>query len=169
MSSLYFLDMSPLSGIGLVKIFSEICRLPFCPLDSVLCLQKFFSFMSLIYQWFILEPETLVFCSGSCLYFFSWVRLSRLSFKMVIHLGVFNFYDIIKIYFNLLLSFIAGLGHKAKVMELVLAYSLRNLPRFLWFLTYVHRRWGNSPLYSASTNSATFNIKHSSNYFLAFC
>jgi hypothetical protein len=36
-SSLYILDISPLSDVGLVRFF-PISRLPFCPIDSVLWL-----------------------------------------------------------------------------------------------------------------------------------
>jgi hypothetical protein len=38
LSSLYILDISPLSDVGLVKNFFPICWLLFCPVDSVLCL-----------------------------------------------------------------------------------------------------------------------------------
>ena len=55
LSSLYTLDISPLSYVGLVKIF---CRsvgflvfclfvLPFCPIDSVLCLTEVLEFYEL--------------------------------------------------------------------------------------------------------------------------
>jgi hypothetical protein len=42
--SLYILDTSPLLDVGLVKIFSESCRLPYCPIDSILCLTEAFQF-----------------------------------------------------------------------------------------------------------------------------
>jgi len=44
LSSLHVLDVSPLSDIGLVKIFFPICWLPFCPNDSVLCLTEALQF-----------------------------------------------------------------------------------------------------------------------------
>jgi hypothetical protein len=41
LSSLYILDISPLSDVGLEKIFSQsVGYLPFCPIDSVLCLTE---------------------------------------------------------------------------------------------------------------------------------
>ena len=40
LSSLYILDISPLSDVRLVKI----CWLPFCPIDSVLCLTEALQF-----------------------------------------------------------------------------------------------------------------------------
>jgi len=42
LSSLYILDINPLSGVGLVKIFPPICRLSI--LDYVLCLTEDFPF-----------------------------------------------------------------------------------------------------------------------------
>ena len=44
LSSLYILDISPLSDVGLVKIFFPICRLPICLIDYVLCLTEAFQF-----------------------------------------------------------------------------------------------------------------------------
>jgi hypothetical protein len=44
LSSLYILDISPLSDLGLVKIFSQSVGLPFCPIDSVLCLTEVLQF-----------------------------------------------------------------------------------------------------------------------------
>lgn len=41
---IYILDISPLLDVGLVKIFSLICKLPICPIDSVFCLIKAFQF-----------------------------------------------------------------------------------------------------------------------------
>ena len=40
LSSLYILDISPLSDLGLVKILSQSVGLTFCPFDSVLCLTE---------------------------------------------------------------------------------------------------------------------------------
>ena len=42
LSSLYILDISPLSDVGLVKIFLTICRLLFCPIGCVSCLTETF-------------------------------------------------------------------------------------------------------------------------------
>ena len=45
LSSLYILDISPLSDVGLEKIFSQsVGYLPFCPIDSVLCQTEAFQF-----------------------------------------------------------------------------------------------------------------------------
>jgi hypothetical protein len=44
LSSLYILDISPLSDGGLVNIFSPICKLPICLIDYVLCLTEAFQF-----------------------------------------------------------------------------------------------------------------------------
>ena len=44
LTSLYILNISPLSDVGLVKIFFLICWLPFCPIDSVLCLAEVLQF-----------------------------------------------------------------------------------------------------------------------------
>ena len=42
---LYIFDISPLSSVGIEKIFFPICRLPLCPIYYVLCLTKFSSFL----------------------------------------------------------------------------------------------------------------------------
>ena len=51
--SLYILDISTLLDIGLVKTFSPNSQLPFCPIESVLCLTKLFRFrrfhLSIVY------------------------------------------------------------------------------------------------------------------------
>jgi len=60
LSSLYILDISPLSNVGLEKIFFPICRLSFCPIVSF-DLQKLFSFTR-SYLFSIYEPEPGVFC-----------------------------------------------------------------------------------------------------------
>ena len=44
LSSLYILDISPLSDIGLIKLFFPIGWLPFCPIDSVHCLTEALQF-----------------------------------------------------------------------------------------------------------------------------
>ena len=45
LSSVYILDISPLSDVGLVKIFFKIsCRLPICSADGVFCLIEAFQF-----------------------------------------------------------------------------------------------------------------------------
>ena len=62
LSSFYMLDTSPLSDVGLVKIFSQ-SGLLFCPIDSVLCLTEAF-FVGPICQLLILEQKALVLCSG---------------------------------------------------------------------------------------------------------
>jgi hypothetical protein len=49
LSSLYILDISPLSDVGLVKIFSPICRLPICPIGGVLCLTEAFQFHEVLF------------------------------------------------------------------------------------------------------------------------
>ena len=41
LSSLNVLDISPLEDMGLVKNPFLLCRLHFCPIDSVLCLTEF--------------------------------------------------------------------------------------------------------------------------------
>ena len=56
------LNISPLSDVGLVKIFSQSVGCHFILLTVSFALQMLFSF---IYQLLILEPETLVFCSGN--------------------------------------------------------------------------------------------------------
>jgi hypothetical protein len=40
LSSLYILDISPLSDLGLIKIFFPICWWHFCLIGSVLCLTE---------------------------------------------------------------------------------------------------------------------------------
>jgi len=40
LSSLYILDISPLSDVGLVKMFFPVCRMPICFIDYILALQK---------------------------------------------------------------------------------------------------------------------------------
>jgi hypothetical protein len=44
LSSLYTLDISPLLDVGLVKNIFQICKMLFCPIDSVLCLTEAFQF-----------------------------------------------------------------------------------------------------------------------------
>ena len=41
----YILNISPLSDVRLVKIFSQSVGCSFCPIDTVLCLTEAFSFM----------------------------------------------------------------------------------------------------------------------------
>jgi hypothetical protein len=42
--SFHILDISPLSYVGLVKVFFPICRWPICLIDCVLCLTEAFQF-----------------------------------------------------------------------------------------------------------------------------
>jgi hypothetical protein len=44
LNSLYILDVSPLSDVGLVKIFSQSVGCRFCPMDGVLCLTEALQF-----------------------------------------------------------------------------------------------------------------------------
>jgi hypothetical protein len=64
LSSLYILDICPLSDVGLVKIFSQYVRWSFVLLTVAFALQKLFGFMRSRLSIVDLRPETLVFCSG---------------------------------------------------------------------------------------------------------
>jgi hypothetical protein len=44
LSSLYMLDISPLSDVGGGKDLFQICWLPFCPIDSACCLTEALQF-----------------------------------------------------------------------------------------------------------------------------
>jgi hypothetical protein len=44
LTSLYILDVSSILDVGLVKIFSPICRLPICLINYLLCLTENFRF-----------------------------------------------------------------------------------------------------------------------------
>jgi hypothetical protein len=44
LSSLYILDISPLSDVGMVKFLSQSIGSLFCLIDSVLCLTNLFQF-----------------------------------------------------------------------------------------------------------------------------
>ena len=52
LSSLHILDISPLSDVGLVKIFFPICWLLSCPFDSVLVITEDLQFheVSFVYS-----------------------------------------------------------------------------------------------------------------------
>jgi hypothetical protein len=66
LSFLYILDISPLSDVGLVKIFFPICRLPICLIDYGLCFTEAFQFHKVsTYQFLILEHEPLEFSLGN--------------------------------------------------------------------------------------------------------
>jgi hypothetical protein len=50
LSSLYILDISPLFDVGLVgKDLFPICWLPFCLIDSVLCLTEALQFYEVLF------------------------------------------------------------------------------------------------------------------------
>ena len=58
-----------LSDVGLVKILPNLGCL-FCPIESAFCLTEAFKFLwDLICQYFILEPEPLMFCSEIVLWY----------------------------------------------------------------------------------------------------
>ena len=48
--SLYMLDISPLSDVRLIKIFSQSLGCPLCPIDSVLCITETWQFYEV---WFL--------------------------------------------------------------------------------------------------------------------
>jgi hypothetical protein len=63
LSFLYILYISPLSDVGLVKTFSQSAGFYFVLLTVSFILQKLHNFMRSICLLFILELESLVFCS----------------------------------------------------------------------------------------------------------
>ena len=83
LSSLYILDISPLSDVELVKIFSQFVSFYFVLLTVSFAFQKPYNFMRSICQFLVLEHKLLVFCSGIfplCLYL---QRSSPVSFLLV--------------------------------------------------------------------------------------
>ena len=69
---LYILDISLLSEVGLIKIFSQSVDCYFVLLTVFFALQKLCSFMR-SHLLLILVPELGVFCSGNCL-LYQWVQ-----------------------------------------------------------------------------------------------
>jgi hypothetical protein len=67
LSSLYLLDISPLSDVRLVKIFSQSVGCRFVRLTVSIALQKFAILLGPICLFLILEYKPLVFCSGNFL------------------------------------------------------------------------------------------------------
>ena len=65
LSSLYILDINPLSDVELVKIFSQSVGCWFVLLAMSFALQKLSSFMSSHLSILILDPEPLEFCLGN--------------------------------------------------------------------------------------------------------
>jgi hypothetical protein len=63
--SLYILDISPLSDVGLVRIFSQSVGFHFVLLTVPLPYRSFAILWGPICQFFILEHKPLVFCSGN--------------------------------------------------------------------------------------------------------
>jgi hypothetical protein len=64
LSSLYILDISPLSNLGLVKILFQSVGGLFVLLSVSFALQKLCSFMRFHFQFSILQYKPLLFCSG---------------------------------------------------------------------------------------------------------
>ena len=96
--SLYILEMSLLSDVGLVKIFFPFCRLPFCLGNCVLCFTEAFQFQEvpfincfsqcatgvILRKWFPVPMRS------SVLPTFSSMRLSVIDFMLwfLIHLDL---------------------------------------------------------------------------------
>ena len=72
LSSLYILDISPLSDIGLVKIVPQSVSCLFVLLTVSIVVQKLCNFIRSYLSILILEHKSLVFCSGNIHYGLCW-------------------------------------------------------------------------------------------------
>ena len=103
MTYLYILDISPLSDIGLVKIFFKSVGCCFVFLTVSFALQKLFSSWGSICQLLILEPEPLVISSRNCPLYQG--ILSYFQFSLLLYSCSFVFhFAIVLIQFLLILS-----------------------------------------------------------------
>jgi hypothetical protein len=91
LSSLYFCGISPLSDVGLVKIFSQPVGCHFCPIDSVLCLLGFQFLEFLISIVGLRACEPLFFFVFCFVFFFFYIVSCASAFKGISH---FLFYEI---------------------------------------------------------------------------
>lgn len=71
--SLNILDISPLSYVGLVKTVSPSASCCFVLLTMSFAFRSFSVYWGPIYQFLMLEPKPLVFCSWNCL-LYQWVQ-----------------------------------------------------------------------------------------------
>ena len=82
LSSLYIIDINPLSDVGLAKKINPNLKVAFYPIDSVLCITEAFQLHGVPFvSCQILEPEPLVFYLGNfplCLYIQDSLQVSLL-------------------------------------------------------------------------------------------
>ena len=92
MNSLYIFNISPLSDVGSIKIFSQSvgCHFVLLTVSFALDFQLYeFHFVNLL----ILEPESLVFCSGN--YLLSWYIRGSFPLYLLSHSTVFFYVGIL--------------------------------------------------------------------------
>jgi hypothetical protein len=112
LSSLYILDISPLSDVGLVKFFPPTFSLPICLIGYVFCLTEAFQFHEVtLINSCILECEPLEFCLGNfplCQWVQGFFPLSLLldSVYLVLYWGSWFTWSLFKVTNMGLFSFV---------------------------------------------------------------